>query len=100
MNTNVVLAFVGGAVLASGIVYVAVKPAATPKVASVSMVTKPAAPAEPVAAPAPAPAEPVAPVVEAPAAPTAADKPSPMPPREHRGKPVRIAQARPPADEP
>jgi hypothetical protein len=99
MNTNVVLAFVGGAVLASGIVYVAVKPAATPKVASVSMVTKPAAPAEPSAA-APTAAEPVAPVVEAPAAPTAADKPSPMPPREHRGKPVRIAQARPPADEP
>ena len=97
MNTNVVLSFVGGAVLASGIVYLAVKPAAAPKVASVSTtVSKPMAAAEPVSAPAPAPA-----VVE-PAAPPPApeEKPSPMPARERRQRPVQIAQARPRADEP
>jgi len=95
MNTNVVLAFVGGAVLASGIVYVAVKPAATPKVASVSIVAKPPAPAEPVATVVPAPAQPAEPAAAAPAEPDR--KPSPMARRERREKPVRIAQARPPA---
>src|SRR5579863_3757544 len=96
MNTNVVLAFVGGAVLASGIVYVAVKPAAAPKVASVSTtISKPLPAAEPAAAAVPAQAAPE-PVAAAPAEPE--EKPSPMPRREGREKPVRIAQARPPAD--
>jgi hypothetical protein len=99
MNTNVVLAFVGGAVLASGIVYVAVKPAAAPKVASVSTtISKPLpAAAEPVAAVAPAQAAPE-PVAAAPPEPEA--KPSPMPQRERREKPVRVAQARRPLDQP
>jgi len=99
MNTNVVLAFIGGAVLASGIVYVAVKPAATPTVASVSAtVNKPAIPAEPAPAVVSTPTEQPVPAAAAPVAPT--EKPSPMPPPTRRERPVRVARAQPPADEP
>lgn len=98
MNTNVVLAFIGGAVLASGIVYVAVKPAAAPKAASVSAtVTKPALPAEPVQAAVPAPVAQPQPVAAAPAEPV--EKPSPMP-ASRRERPVRIARVERPVDEP
>lgn len=100
MNTNVVLAFIGGAVLASGIVYVAVKPAPAPPVAPVSAtVSKPPAP-QPVAASVPEPAEPAAPPAATPAVPVPREKPSPVRPAVRRERPVQIAQAQPPADSP
>ena len=95
MNTNVVLAFVGGAVLASGIVYVAVKPSATPKAAPVAAtVNKPAAPTEPLM-----PAVSTPPVQGEPAPAVPVEKPSPMPPPARRERPVRIAQAQVPTPE-
>ena len=87
MNSNVLLAFLGGAVLASGLVYLAVKPESAPKVTPVSVTTiKPAA--EPVVQP-----EPQSPVVstESPK-PAEPAKPSPMPPRIRREKPVQYAR--------
>ena len=87
MNSNVLLAFLGGAVLASGIVYLAVKPESTPKVTPASVTTS-----KPGAGPVDQP-EPRSPVVstDSPKRPESA-KPSPMPPRIRRERPVQIAQ--------
>ena len=87
MNSNVLLAFLGGAVLASGIVYWAVKPEPAPQVTPASASTsKPAA--ETVVQ-----TEPRSPVVstESPKPPEPA-KPSPLPPRTRREKPVQLAR--------
>ena len=85
MNSNVLLAFVGGAVLASGIVYMAVRPESTPKATTV-FVSKPAAEPAPPAVPAAQPA-PQSPVVS-----TESPKPSPMPAPVRRERPARTTQ--------
>jgi hypothetical protein len=84
MNSNVLMAFFGGAVLASGIVYMAVRPESTPKTVSVA-VTKPVR--EPEAAAPVAPQAPQSPVVS-----TESPKPSPMPAPVRRERPARLAQ--------
>lgn len=85
MNSNVLLAFVGGAVLASGIVYMAVRPESTPKATTV-FVSKPVAEPAPPAAPA------AQPVPQSPVVSTESPKPSPMPAPVRRERPARIAQ--------
>ena len=100
MNSKIVIAFIAGAVIASGIVYMAVKEEAPPRATAVSAdVPRPAPPPAviPVAVTAPVPPVSPAPIRE---------KPSPMPPpvrREiHRERPVTVArnQDPPPRPEP
>ena len=99
MNSKIVIAFIAGAVIASGIVYMAVKEEAPPKATSVSAdVPRPAPPpaALPVAVTAPA-----APVSPAPIR----EKPSPMPPplrkEVRKERPVTVARNQdPPQPEP
>ena len=100
MNSKIVIAFIAGAVIASGIVYMAVKEEAPPKATAVSAdVLRPAPPPAviPVAVTAPVPPVSPAPIRE---------KPSPMPPpvrREvRRERPVTVArnQDPPPRPEP
>jgi len=113
VNSKIALSFAAGAVLASGVVYVALKPSGRPHPAfAVSSVPAPVAKAVPPAVvpqPAPVagqnpppPAEPPAKIAEAPAvsAPRPASavpphKPSPMPPAH----PAEIAQTTPPPDD-
>ena len=100
MNSKILIAFIAGAVIASGIVYMAVKEEAPPKATAVSAdVPRPAPPPPviPVAVTAPVPPVSPAPIRE---------KPSPMPPsvrREvRRERPVTVArnQDPPPRPEP
>jgi hypothetical protein len=83
MNSKIVIAFIAGAVIASGIVYVAVREDAQPQAAAVpAEVPVPAAPKTP---PAALPVTQTLPTVPAPPAPvvlkpTHREKPSPMPP--------------------
>lgn len=95
MNWKVVSAFATGAVLASGIVYFAVRPVDVARRES----------PKPVAAPAPKPqiaAAPPAPVIEAPARVRVPvrEKPSPMPPPVRHPKPLVIARNDPPPPPP
>ncbi len=106
MDGKIVSAFAAGALLASGIVYMAVRPAGpskranavkAPAAASVARVPEPVNVAS---APVPAPADiPVKPAAPAPApARRVYEKPSPMPPPVRREKPPEVAsvQAPPP----
>jgi hypothetical protein len=83
MNSKIVIAFIAGAVIASGIVYMAVREDAQPRAAAVpTEVPVPAAPKTP---PAALPVTQTLPTVPAPPAPvvlkpTHREKPSPMPP--------------------
>lgn len=99
MNTNVLLAFVGGAVLASGIVYLAVKPDAAVKTAPVPVAaTTTPVPSEPVASAAPAAS--AEPVTQPPAQ---ERKPPPIAPATRHERPARraeVAQAQPPLRQP
>jgi len=113
VNSKILIAFAGGAVIASGIVYMAVRPEETPRPAPVVVQPKPAAPAvvtaqadppptQPVVAPEPV-AAPVADPVPArrPAYTPVREKPSPMRPPARRERPVIIARnENPPAQEP
>jgi hypothetical protein len=92
MNWKILVAFTAGALIASGIVYMAVKDAPVAAAPAVSVeIARPAeAPAPPVAAAAPA----LAPSV--PAAPQMRQKPSPMPAPVRRERPVTVARAQSP----
>lgn len=94
MNGKMVIAFVFGALLASGIVYVAVKPAPAPKPAQIAAVAPAATAPQPVtpASPAPTPIPPPAVVAE-----PAHEKPSPLSPPRHREKPLVARNEIPPA---
>src|ERR1700720_101206 len=97
MNPKIVGAFLTGAMIAAGIVYVAVRPDAPAKPATVV-----AANTQTPVPPPPPPAVVAQPVtVETPAvsAPTKAvrEKPSPLPPPVRHERPVTIAQNREPA---
>ena len=84
MNWKIVTAFVAGAVLASGVLIMSVKPKAAPKPAQVAVLTSTPAPATapaPVVQPPPAP-DPVAAATPAPAQ----EKPSPLPPARQRAE--------------
>jgi hypothetical protein len=98
MNSKILIAFIAGAVIASGIVYMAVKEEAPPRSAAVSAdVPRPAPPpaALPVAVTAPAtPAQ--VPLTPAPHR----EKPSPMPPPVSRERPVTIARIQDPPPRP
>jgi hypothetical protein len=85
MNWKILAAFAAGALLASGIVYMAVKDAPVAAAPAVSAdVPRPmVAPAPPVVAAAPTPA---------PATPPVRQKPSPMPPPVRRERPVTVAR--------
>jgi len=88
MDGKIVSAFVAGAVVASGIVYMSVRPGPVAKSARVAQVNPqpvvaPPAPARVASQAAPLPVEPPAPVRE---------KPSPMPPPPRRERPVIIAR--------
>ena len=99
MKWKIVTAFAAGAVIASGIVYMAVKPGALLKpapVAAAAVVVPPVA-AVPVAAAQPAVVEPPAPV---PVAAPVREKPSPMPPPARREKPAAVAQNQEPPRQP
>jgi len=95
MNSKILIAFAAGALLASGIVYMAVKDDLRPKIA-----------AAPVAIPLPAPPE--APVAKAPepvvvippAIPPVRQKPSPMPAPVRREKPIVVAVRHDPPPQP
>ncbi len=89
MQWKLVSAFATGAVLASGIVYVAVRPQEVARQDPPKQVVTP----QPVAAPPPAPVAKTEPV--APRAPVR-EKPSPMPPPVRRDKPVVSARNEPP----
>jgi hypothetical protein len=108
MNWKLVSAFAAGAVLASGIVYFAVR---TPDVAQVAARKTVAAQPAPASMSAPAPVAPPAPAPEVAATPPAAqipvqapvqapapvhEKRSPMPPPVRREKPVVVARNQPP----
>ncbi len=98
MNPKILVAFVTGAVIASGIVYMAVRPeveAKHPKVVAVSRPDVPPPPAPEASAEAPAAAAPEA----AKPAPVH-EKPSPMPPPVRREKPVTVAQNQEPPPPP
>lgn len=118
MNPKILLAFLGGAALASGIVYMAVKPESKPVTATPAAVSTPvkspaaaqpdpqAQPAQPQLAEKPAPEE--QPSTEQ-AKPSPTPKRSPVEARRARGhvehgrdyrKPVEVAQATPPAPAP
>ncbi|HEV8040299.1 MAG TPA: hypothetical protein VGP62_15635 [Bryobacteraceae bacterium] len=98
MNSKILIAFIAGAVIASGIVYMAVKEEASPKAAAVSSdVPRPAPPpaALPVAVTAPATPAPL------PLTPTPhREKPSPMPPPVSRERPVTTARIQDPPPRP
>jgi hypothetical protein len=106
MNSKILIAFIAGALIASGIVYMAVKDEVAPRAASVSAdIPRPAPPpatARPVAT-----ARPSAPAQSLTLSPTPArEKPSPMPPavrkevRAPREKPVTMARNQDPPPEP
>jgi hypothetical protein len=98
MNSKILIAFIAGAVIASGIVYMAVKEEAPPKAAAVSAdVLRPAPPpaALPVAVTAPAASAQV-PLIPTPHR----EKPSPMPPPVRRERPVTIARIQDPSPRP
>ena len=105
VNWKLASSFATGAVLASGIVYFAVRPV------SVGSVDSPPPAATPAAAPKPIAAPPVAEIASAPAPPPARvaqrlsrvpirEKPSPMPPPVRRQKEVVIARNDPPPPPP
>jgi outer membrane biosynthesis protein TonB len=100
MNWKILVAFAAGALIASGIVYMAVKdaPVAAAPAVSAEVPRSVAAPAVPVAAavPAPAPTVPAAPPPIVPAARSIRQKPSPMPPAIRRERPVTVARVQNP----
>ena len=98
MNWKLVSAFATGAVLASGIVYFAVRPVDAPRQSAPAAVAAPAPVPEVASAPAPAPA----PVIEAPARVRVPvrEKPSPMPPPVRHKQEVVIARSEPPPPAP
>lgn len=111
MNSKIVIAFIAGAVLASGIVYMAVKEDAPPQAAAAPAdVPVPAAPKTPPAAPPITETPATAPVPRAPVAlkPTHREKPSPMPPPirtevrhdVHLERPVTVARIQEPPPQP
>jgi hypothetical protein len=113
VNSKILIAFAAGALIASGIVYVAVRPEEAPRPAPVVVQSKPAAPAvltaqtdpppvQPVAAPEPVPAPVAEPVpVRTPVRTPVREKPSPMRPPARRDGPVIVARnENPPPQEP
>jgi hypothetical protein len=109
VNSKILIAFAAGAVIASGIVYMAVRPEETPRPAPVVVQPRQAAPtvvtaqadpppAQPAVAPEPVPAPVADPV---PVRTPVREKPSPMRPPAHRERPVIIARnENPPPQEP
>jgi hypothetical protein len=97
MNPKILVAFVAGGLLASGIVYLAVRPEATVKSSAQPLVVEPAGPPAAVSEPAtPAPVS----FPDTPARPTKTArtaKPSPMPARQQRQV---VAQTMPPSSVP
>ena len=89
MNSKILIAFVAGAVIASGIVFMAVRPEGTSRPAPV--VVTPKAPAPP-PAPQVAVEEPVPTSAPAPPPVTVREKPSPLRPPARREKPVIVAR--------
>jgi hypothetical protein len=90
MNAKLVLAFMTGAVIASGIVYVAVRPEQPKVVRAAAAATAPQQPVPQVLPPPPPPPEPVAaapPPVE-----RVREKPSPMPAAVRRERPAVVAR--------
>ena len=102
VNSKIVLAFAAGAMLASGIVFVALKPSAPPvRVAAVAPPAPAAKPApsvaEPASAPAPAP-EPESPPSVSPK--SVGDAPHAVPAPQHAAHPpAQVARAAPPPDD-
>ncbi len=92
MNWKILVAFTAGALIASGIVYMAVKdaPVAAAPAASVAIARPVEAPAPPVAAAAPTPAS------SFPVPTKIRQKPSPMPPVVRRERPVTVARVQTP----
>lgn len=88
MNWKILSAFAAGAVIASGIVYVAVKPAPAPRPLTVVTAVPPPAMALTTSAAQAAPAEPVAAQSEPVAPAPVREKPSPMPPPAVRKAPT------------
>ena len=98
MNPKILIAFTTGAVIASGIVYIAVKPdleSKHPKVVAISRPDVSPPPAPEAAAEKPA----SAPSAERQPAPVR-EKPSPMPPPVRKEKPVTVAQNQEPPPQP
>ncbi|MBZ5606689.1 MAG: hypothetical protein LAP38_00405 [Acidobacteriia bacterium] len=90
MNWKIVSAFAAGALMASGIVYMAVKPATPVKPSTPEQSPVPVAAVHP---PAPATSVPAPPEKPAPPpAPSVREKPSPMPPPVRREKPATVAK--------
>ncbi len=97
MNSKILIAFAAGAVLASGIVYMAVKDEAPPRAAAAPVAIPLPAPPEAPAAKVP---EPVAVAVIPPVLPPVRQKPSPMPPPVRREKPMVVAERHDPPPQP
>ena len=95
MNSKILIAFAAGALLASGIVYMAVKDEVQPRAAAAPVAIPLPAPPEAPAAKVP---EPVA--VIPPEIPPVRQKPSPMPPPVRREKPMVVAERRDPPPQP
>jgi hypothetical protein len=98
MNSKILIAFSAGAVLASGIVYLAVKDEAPPRPAAASTAIPIPAPA-PAIVPVKTPAT-AAPPLETLAPPPVRQKPSPMPPPIRREKPAAVARTQDPPPRP
>jgi hypothetical protein len=99
MNSKILIAFSAGAVLASGIVYMAVKDEAPPRAAAaLTAIPLPAPP--PAIVPVKTPATAAAPALETPAPPLVRQKPSPMPPPIRREKPLAVARTQDPPPRP
>lgn len=99
MNSKILIAFATGAVIASGIVYLAVRPEEAPKPATVVVQRQPPAP-EPVAQVNPPPAPTIVQPPVAPAPVPVREKPSPVRRPVRRETPVIVAQNAKPPQEP
>jgi hypothetical protein len=99
MNSKILIAFAAGAVLASGIVYMAVKDEAPPRAAAASTAIPLPAPPPPLV-PVKTPAAAAAPALETIAPPPVRQKPSPMPPPIRREKPLAVARTQDPPPRP
>ena len=96
MNPKVLIAFIGGAVIASGIVFMAVRPEETPRPAPVVVTSKPLAPPAvqqaAVQEPTTAVQEPVPTATPTPVPRPVREKPSPVRPPARQQQPVAVAR--------
>jgi hypothetical protein len=104
MNWKIATAFAAGAVIASGIVYMAVAPTAVPKRIEMPIVATPPPP-QVVAKLAEVSEKPAVPAAVVPVAPAVVPTPTPAPAREkpspvHREKPVTVARDQPQVQQP